>query len=133
NELKQLRAAYPERSIDLEVSGDTRGVWDGLRVQQVLCNLVLNAIKYGTPDAAIRVELTGEADTVRFDVKNRGVPIDPLVLDQIFEPLKRGPQSELQHDGQDGLGLGLFIAREIAVAHGGGIEARSDAAETVFT
>lgn len=133
DELEQLRAAHPDRRFLLEVTGDTRGFWDGLRLQQVLGNLVTNAVKYGAPDAPVRVVVTSEVDDLRFEVRNAGPAIEPSTLDQIFEPLKRGPGCENQHNADGSLGLGLYIAREIARAHGGDIEARSDESETVFS
>jgi signal transduction histidine kinase len=133
NELEQLRAAHPDRQLELETVGDTQGFWDGPRLQQLLDNLVLNAIKYGAPDAPVRVVVTGEETTVHFKVGNAGPPIEPSTLDRIFDPLTRGAAHERKHDADEGLGLGLYIAREIAKAHGGEIEARSDETETVFT
>src|SRR6185436_11989508 len=60
DELDQLRGGHPGRQMNLEVAGDTRGRWDGPRLQQLLRNLVSNAIKYGVPGAPVRVLLTGE-------------------------------------------------------------------------
>ena len=132
-ELEQLRVAHPGRQLVLEVAGDAQGLWDGLRLQQLLGNLVMNAIKYGTPDAPVRVLVTGEEAGLRFEVRNEGPAIEPSTLDQIFEPLKRGREHENRNSADGSLGLGLYIAREIAKAHGGDIEARSDPEETVFT
>ena len=130
DELEQLRGAYPGRRLELKVAGDTRGRWDGLRLQQLLRNLVSNAITYGAPDAPVRVVLTGEEADVRFEVTNSGPAIERSALDQIFDPLKRG---HAQPDSYNtGLGLGLYIVREIARAHGGEVDVRSDKAETVF-
>ena len=132
NELEQLRTAHPDRRLELEAVGDTQGLWDGPRLQQLLDNLVLNAIKYGAPDAPVRVVITGEEANVHFNVGNAGPAIEPSSLDRIFDPLRRGPEHEHKHNADEGLGLGLYIAREIAKAHGGEIEARSDETETVF-
>jgi hypothetical protein len=132
DELNLLQAAHPDRQVDLEVVGDSQGVWDGRRLQQLLGNLVLNAIKYGAPNVPVRVIVTGEEKEVRFEVRNSGAVIEQLTLDRIFDPLRRGPDHENKYDADVNLGLGLYIAREVAKAHGGGIEARSDDAETVF-
>lgn len=131
-ELEQLRAAYPDRRLELEVKGDAHGLWDGLRLQRVLGNLVVNAIKYGAPNTPVHVALTGDESHVRFEVKNAGAAIDRSTLDQLFDPLKRGPDLENRYQADASLGLGLFIAREIAKAHGGEVDARSDNKETVF-
>ena len=132
-ELDQLRAAHPDHPLALEVSGDSHGVWDGRRLQQLLGNLVLNAIKYGAPRATVRVVVTGEDTEVRFEVQNRGVAIERFTLEQLFDPLRRGPENENHYAADGSLGLGLYIARGIARAHGGETEARSDTTETVFT
>jgi signal transduction histidine kinase len=132
DELDQLRAAHPDCQIDLEVEGDCRGVWDGRRLQQLLGNLVLNAIKYGAPHAPVRVLMTGEERKVRFEVRNQGPAIDRMTLQRIFDPLQRGLNQQDSYNADGSLGLGLYIAREIAKAHGGEIEAHSDEAETVF-
>ena len=132
DELEQLRGAHPARRLELEVVGDTRGPWDGLRLQQLLRNLVSNAIKYGAPDAPVRVVLTGEEADVRLEVTNSGPAIERSALDQIFDPLKRGPAQPDSQNTDSGLGLGLYIVREVARAHGGEVYVRSDKAETVF-
>ena len=132
DELEQLRGAYPARPLELEVIGETRGRWDGLRLQQLLRNLVSNAIKYGAPDTPVRVVLTGEEADVRLEVMNSGPAIERSALDAIFDPLKRGPAQSSSYSADAGLGLGLYIVREIALAHGGEVDVRSGKAETVF-
>jgi signal transduction histidine kinase len=132
DELEQLRGAHPSRRIELSVSGDSRGRWDGARVQQLVRNLVSNAIRYGSPDTTIRVALRGEEAEVRVEVTNSGLTIELSTLSQLFHPLKRGAVHGGSHDAWGGLGLGLFIVREIARAHGGEVEARSDEGETTF-
>jgi signal transduction histidine kinase len=132
SELDQLRAANPDRRIDLEVHGDTCGSWDSQRLQQLLGNLVRNAIKYGAPGAPVCVGLKGSAEGVILEVRNSGPLIEPSDLDQIFNPLKRGSANENKCAADGSLGLGLYIAREIAKGHGGSIEAQSDETETVF-
>jgi signal transduction histidine kinase len=130
DEVEQLRGAHPGRRLELQVIGDTWGLWDGLRLQQLLRNLVSNAIKYGEADAPVRVVLTGEEASVRIEVVNSGPGLEQSDLNQIFDPLKRG--SVQHHDTYDSLGLGLYIVREVARAHGGEIDVRSDKGETVF-
>ena len=127
-ELEQLRVAYPDSQLQLNVVGDCQGSWDGRRVRQLLGNLVTNAIHHGEPDAPVRIAVVGERADVRIEVSNSGPAIDKEVLGQLFEPLRRGAARE-RHAG---LGLGLYIVREIARGHGGAVEARSDDRETVF-
>jgi signal transduction histidine kinase len=132
DELEQLRGAHPDRRIELAATGDNRGRWDGARLQQLLRNLVSNAIRYGSPNAPVRVALRGEEADVRLEVTNSGPTIDASALGQIFDPLKRGSAQGDSHDARGGLGLGLFIVREITRAHGGEVEVRSDGGETSF-
>jgi signal transduction histidine kinase len=132
DELDQLRAAHPDRHVDLDAKGDCRGVWDGRRLQQLLGNLVLNAIKYGAPDASVRIVMTGDERNVRFEVRNQGPALDRMTLHRIFDPLQRGLNQQGPYNADGNLGLGLYIAREISRAHGGDIDAWSDEGETVF-
>ena len=126
-ELDLIRAAHPDHPIEVTVSGDCQGAWDGQRLRQMLSNLVVNAIKYGAPDEPIHVSVTGGAREVR----NAGRGLDEGKLDDLLMPLTRAT-SDQPGDGDTSLGLGLFIVSEIAKAHGGGGEARSNDAETVF-
>jgi signal transduction histidine kinase len=132
DELDELRAIHPDRLLELDVGGDLQGLWDGQRLQQLLGNLVLNAIKYGAQDTPVRVAVTGEATRIYINVSNRGPAIDSAMLARIFDPLMRGPDHESKRDPSGSLGLGLYIASEIAKAHHGTIEARSNEMETLF-
>jgi signal transduction histidine kinase len=131
--LDQLRASHSERQIELQVMGDVSGTWDPHRLQQVLNNLVLNALKYGMRDAPVEVKIVGTAGEVEFGVHNRGPRIESSTLNHIFDPLVRGKEARSISKSDGSLGLGLYIAREITVAHGGDIAVRSDEIETVFT
>lgn len=127
-EIDEIRAARPGSRIDLAVQGDCKGQWDGMRIRQVLCNLMVNAVSYGTPGEPVTVKVTGSADEVEIEVGNKGHVIPANVLTQIFNPLTRG----LQKDDDTGRGLGLYIVSEIAKAHGGHVEALSDETGTRF-
>jgi signal transduction histidine kinase len=135
DELAQLRSVYPNRRLEFAVTGDTRGQWDGGRLKQVLRNLVSNAMEYAPSDTPVRVTLAGNEAEVRLEVANEGPIIDPSVRSQLFEPLKRGVVRTGGHEARDGLGLGLFIVREIARAHSGSVGVRSGAkdGQTIFT
>jgi signal transduction histidine kinase len=131
-EIQELRAAYPQREVELQCQGETLGAWDVKRVQQLLSNLVVNALTHGTPDTAVKVMLTSDPKEVRIKVTNHGLVIDPVLLSEILRPLQRGAL-EAELAANDGLGLGLFIASEVAKGHGGRIEVASSGTETVFT
>lgn len=132
DELEQLRGAHPGRQIELEILGDTRGVWDGVRLQQLLRNLVVNAITHGVADAPIQVLVNGGEADVTLEVKNIGPAIEKENLGYIFDPLWRGLGQDDRDDSGAGLGLGLYIVREITQAHSGEVSVRSDQGETVF-
>jgi signal transduction histidine kinase len=133
DELDRIRAARPGSDIKLLVSGDCFGEWDPLRLQQLLANLTLNAINYGTAGTPVQVTLRGDEADVTLEVRNSGPAIDRETLSSIFDPLTRG-LGQVERDRTSGnIGLGLYIAQEIAKGHGGDIGARSDSADTVFS
>ncbi|MDN7702430.1 sensor histidine kinase [Burkholderia semiarida] len=132
NVVDELRAGHPDRDIDVDIRGDLRGDWDDQRMQQLLSNLVGNAVKYGTPGTPVRVTAAANDSEVFVEVGNRGPVIDRHTLDRIFDPLQRGEDRPDRKRDDGGLGLGLFIANEVAKAHRGWIDARSDRTETVF-
>lgn len=132
-ELEQLRVANAGRSIDLEVNGDASGVWDINRLNQLLGNLVVNALKYGAFSSPVKVVLNGLPGEVTLAVHNQGPKIEQSILAQIFEPLKRGLGGQFVSGPDGSMGLGLYIAQQIAIAHGGDIAVRSDEIKTVFT
>jgi hypothetical protein len=133
DELDLLRAAHPTRRIDLDVTGETRGTWDGMRLRQVLTNLIENAIKYGREEATIEVLMTGDGAQLVLEVRNQGLAIDRSELKIIFDPLRRSLMHSGGADSANSLGLGLYIARQIVEGHGGDITARSDRGTTIFT
>jgi signal transduction histidine kinase len=131
-ELDQLRAAHSERQIEFYSSGELTAVLDANRLRRLLGNLVLNALEHGTPNSPVHVRLTGLETEIVITVQNRGPVIEPSMLGEIFQPLKRGREHGNDSGKDGGMGLGLHIAREIARAHGGNIFAQSDASQTVF-
>ncbi|MDF0501445.1 sensor histidine kinase [Burkholderia cenocepacia] len=132
NVIDELQAIHPNREIKVDASGDLQGNWDDQRLQQLISNLVSNAVKYGAPDTPVRVAVKSDDREVHLEVGNDGDAIDPLVLDRIFDPLQRGVDQSERTDEDVGLGLGLYIASEITKAHHGRIDVRSDQTETVF-
>jgi len=129
--VEELDDAYPDCTVDVTHVGDTRGSWDADRLSQVVSNLVANALQHGVPAAGVRVFIDGwEPDVVYMKVHNLGA-IPQALLAQIFDPLTGGQR---RRDRSRGLGLGLFITRQIAEAHGGRVEVSSSEAEgTTFT
>jgi len=101
------------------------------RLAQALGNVVSNAIKYTPPDGRVRVAVESEPGAVRVQVRDTGLGIAPEEQARIFEPFYRGPASQRFPQG---MGLGLSIARDLVVAHGGRIEVESVLAEgSAFT
>jgi signal transduction histidine kinase len=111
-----LRLVHADREIRLELSGDLNGAWDVHRVEQVLTNLLSNALQHGQGGVAVAV--AGAAGVVTVRIHNEG-PIAPELLPTLFQPFRRGEGKTA------GLGLGLYIVREILRAHGGSIEVNS--------
>jgi len=132
-EIDGLQTAHPDRVIRFIPDGNLRGLWDAARIQQVLSNLLKNALDYGARDSAIDVRATGLDREVLLSVRNQGSPIPPATLINIFEPLRRGNSGHDRPESDTNLGLGLFIAQQIARAHGGTVDVSSDARETVFS
>jgi signal transduction histidine kinase len=121
----ELRAAEPDRAIELALEGDGRGTWDPARLAQVVSNLVANALEHGARDGAVRVSVGGGEEGVVLEVENQGPAIAPERLAVIFEPF-RGGSGPLGSSRPRGLGLGLYIVRQVVLAHGGSVEVASD-------
>jgi len=133
--VEEMRTMYPDRIINIEVSGNTEGEWDKPRMGQVLSNLLGNAVQYGFKDVPISVTVKGDGDAVELSVQNHGIPIAPELVGHVFDSLTRG--SEHEDEGQPALfnlGLGLYISKEIVTSHHGIISVTSNEKEgTTFT
>ena len=130
--IAEAETTHPDRSLIFEADPDMRGVWDGERLAQVVSNLVGNAIAHGKADGAVSLVLRDEGDSVTLSVHNQGPAIPAEVLPAIFEPFRRLARRASRNN--DGLGLGLFICRELVAAHRGEISVQStDEAGTTFT
>ncbi|WP_437941063.1 ATP-binding protein [Sorangium sp. So ce341] len=124
------REVVEDFDVELKQSGSTVswraeapvvGMWDRARLEQVVTNLVLNAIKYGR-GKPIEISVAAEGEMARLVVADRGIGIDASCVPYIFERFERGVSA--QHYG--GLGLGLYISRQIVNAHGGSIRVESE-------
>jgi len=125
----ELRTSYPERLIELHLDATIEVEADHARLAQMFSNLLANAITHGEMDQPVRVDAVLGVDELELSVANAGPPIPPEAMQQLFQPFYRSnPHSRVQ-----GLGLGLYIASQIAQAHEGRIDVTSDATETRFT
>lgn len=132
--VEETQVRHPTRVLRLESAGDFQGSWDEGRMGQLLSNLLGNALLYGAPDSDITTRMWSTPEHVSFSVHNRGTPIAPAEMERIFRPLERGPQPEGERQERTGLGLGLYICREIVRSHGGTLLLDSSAeAGTTFT
>jgi signal transduction histidine kinase len=121
--LDELDDALAGRTVEFQIHGDTVGHWDVDRLGQLTSNLLANALHHGTPGDPVVIAVDGRAaDTVRVEVANRGV-VRPEILPVIFEPFRSS--SDRKEARSSGLGLGLFISRQIVLAHGGSIDVKS--------
>jgi PAS domain S-box-containing protein len=120
--IERLResAAQAECTVSLDAHGSVEGQWDRLRVEQILTNLLSNAIKYA-PGTPIEVSVTQLEDTAVLEVRDKGGGIAAEELSRIFERFERANPTP----DEGGMGLGLYVAREIVEAHGGTIGAHN--------
>jgi signal transduction histidine kinase len=100
------------------------GSWDRGRLEQVVANLLANALKYSPPEAPVQVKVENLGPLVRLCVTDAGIGIPPEDLEAVFEPFTRARNAEAHH--YPGLGLGLAVSREIVVVHGGRMWAESE-------
>lgn len=129
-----IRAIYPDRKLALRVSGNLQVQADPSRMEQVLSNLLHNAIQHGDSEAPVSLRATGKEHEVVLEVANLGPAIPVDALHTIFDPMVQLPisRSEPHDHPYTGLGMGLFVVREIVNRHHGTVTVAS-AAETVFT
>ncbi|MBK1839170.1 GAF domain-containing sensor histidine kinase [Azospirillum sp. YIM B02556] len=125
----EMRIAHPDREISAVFGLPATVVADHLRLAQLASNLLSNAVTHGAESTPVRIDGTVVEGELAICVTNAGHPIPPDGVDALFLPFKRGEGTA----GSQGLGLGLYIASQIAQAHGGRIDVRSDADETSFT
>jgi signal transduction histidine kinase len=125
----ELRAAFPDKIITEEFLPMEKLLCDPARLAQLFSNLMANAITHGSPESPVHVRAVTIDDSFEFSVENAGDPISPEAMDRLFAPFARGDI----RSNQQGLGLGLYIASEVASAHGGAITVTSTDAATRFT
>jgi signal transduction histidine kinase len=127
----QLGADAAARGVDVAVhtAAPVIGYWDRLRLEQVIVNLISNAIKYGN-GRPVRITVAGDAAHARLSVEDEGIGMSREVMERLFRPFERGVAT----GEYAGLGLGLFITDQIVRAHGGTLQVRSQPGHgSVFT
>jgi signal transduction histidine kinase/CheY-like chemotaxis protein len=124
--LEGIRPAAALKSIRLQCSSDTGGYavhGDPVRLQQVVWNLLSNALKFTPEGGSVWVELAGRDGQVQFRVVDNGLGLDPQVLPHVFDRFFQVDASTTRRHG--GLGIGLAIVRELVELHGGSVQAES--------
>ena len=124
----ELRTGSAHRTIEADIQLVEPVVCDQRRIGQMFSNLVGNALIHGSADQPIRISATTADGIFEVCVSNSGAPITPVMMERLFHPFCRGEVRQ----NQQGLGLGLYIASEIARAHGGSLTAESTPEQTRF-
>jgi signal transduction histidine kinase len=127
--ITETNTIWPEKIIQFEADISTPVNADGDRLAQLFANLLRNAVTYGEPLTPVMVKAFTKSNQFKLTLHNQGEPIEPATMERLFQPFYRGQSTR----GQQGLGLGLYIASEIAKAHQGKIEVNSDEDGTSFT
>lgn len=126
--IDEMQGLVPNCDIALEGDVSGEGVWDEHRIWQAISNLVANALQHGSPGSAVRVRLSGDDQQVAVKVQSDGA-IPGELMPHLFEPFRSGRAESKRGDG---LGLGLFIAKAIARAHGGDVDVCCSGNVTTF-
>jgi signal transduction histidine kinase len=126
--VEETRSALPERQIEAIVQAPQPVTCDRVRISQLLSNLIGNAMSHGEATTPVQLAASMHDGFFELSVSNGGKQIPPDALARLFMPFVRG-----EHVSEKGLGLGLYIASEIAKAHGGVLTASSSPVETRFT
>ncbi len=127
--IEELRGANPGRVVHSEFDLGEPVACDPRRIGQLLSNLLANALAHGAPDRPVRVSARSGEGRFLLSVGNEGAPIPPDTMARLFQPFSRAGTDAKQA----GLGLGLYIASEIARSHGGTLGVSSTEDRTTFT
>lgn len=127
--ITELQMMWPDRSIDTEFLLNEPVDCDGKRIAQLFSNLLSNALSHGRADTPVKVSAVSDNGEFRLAISNAGKRIPDAAMERLFQPFSRGEVKP----GKQGLGLGLYIASEIAAAHDGKLDVTSTNDETTFT
>jgi signal transduction histidine kinase len=116
--VEELTAGHPHRDLSITCSGDLRGQWDHDRVLQAMTNLIGNSLQHGQDPVRVTVVEAADRRSISTSVNNRGRVIPIEEQRTLFDPFRSGASSK------GGLGLGLYIVQQIALAHGARCEVR---------
>jgi signal transduction histidine kinase len=125
----EIIGANPQRKIEVDIHGNLRGAFDRDRVHQAITNLLANAIHHTDGPIEIRAYEVEDRSAVITEVTSHGAVIPAELQRRIFDPFAAGDPTSPRH----GLGLGLYIVQQIALAHGGSCAVVSDDSGTTFT
>jgi signal transduction histidine kinase len=126
--IEEVRAIWPSRTIEAHFALHEGIRYDRKRISQLFTNLLSNAMTHGTAARPVTVRVTSGGGKFELQVANSAEPIPPEVQHRLFEPFSRGGSKNYRQ----GLGLGLYIASQIAKSHGGTLAVTSTAEETRF-
>jgi signal transduction histidine kinase len=124
-----VRAIHPNQQFEQQIAGELHVQADCPRVQQVLTNLLTNAVHHGDPRATVLLTAAGEGDAVVVKVVNFGTPIPRDALEAIFDPMAQASAAitEPKKHQFTSMGLGLYLVREIVRGHDGTVTVQSSA------
>jgi phosphoserine phosphatase RsbU/P len=125
----ELQLTHPDRTIETDIHLPVPIKIDRARISQLISNLLANALTHGAPDQPVRLHAAFDGRMLDLWVANAGTPISEAAMERLFQPFFRGEVRA----SQQGLGLGLYIASEIARAHNGVLTVSSSPDETRFT
>jgi sigma-B regulation protein RsbU (phosphoserine phosphatase) len=126
--IDEIRLAWPGRIIEIHTDISETVFCDAPRIAQLFSNLLANALTHGAQDKVVSVRAKTEKNVFEFSVSNQGIPIAKEIMPLLFQPFTRESSRSSHH----GLGLGLYIASEIARGHGGMIIVDSNTEKTIF-
>jgi len=124
--IEEIKITQPNRNIEFYAEENCFGLWDEGRLGQVLSNLLSNALHYGNQHSPIKINLIEDCEKVVLQVNNQGEIISEDIRKNLFTPFWRGAKKTAGSINSSGLGLGLYIVKQIVEAHGGKIEVDSN-------